>query len=211
MSRVFRRQSKLFWKLFLGYAVLTTLALGICVLLILREHEQFYDEELTGYLRAQAAAFRSVVQGRLDATHAGQLDQIAKEVGDAKLEGLRVTFVTVDGTVLGDSQAQPATTDSHHDRAEIKAALSDGWGTSTRWSDTVKRPLKYVAVRVGPKDNPEGVVRVALGVRTIGAKTQAVRRIIWTIAVIAMLATVAFALGLARVWTSPIRRITAIA
>ena len=209
--RIPKRPSKLFWKLFLGYALLVTSALVACVLLILREFEQFYAEELTEHLKAQAIALRSQVQGQVDVTHADRLDQIAKEVGGHEADSLRVTFVATNGTVLGDSQADAAQMEPHDNRPEIRTALSTGWGTSTRWSATLSRRLKYVAVRVGPTENPEGVVRVALAVKSVGAKTQSVRRIMWIIALIALVATVVFAFGLARIWTSPIRRITAIA
>ena len=209
--RIPRKPSKLFRKLFLGYAVLTTSALVVCVLLILREFEKFYAEELTAHLQVQAITLRSQVRGHLDSDHVEQLSRIAQEVGENEADSLRVTFISADGTVLGDSQADAGQMESHHDRVEIQDALKNGWGTSTRWSGTVARMLRYVAVRVGPPENPEGVVRVALGVKTIGTRTQSVRRIIWTIAVIAALATAAFALGLARLWTLPIRRITAIA
>ncbi|MBU0717326.1 MAG: HAMP domain-containing protein, partial [Planctomycetes bacterium] len=209
--RIPRRPGRLFWKLFLGHALLMTLALVACALLILRGFERFYAEELTEHLKAQAIALRSQVWGQLDVTHRDRLDQIAKEVGGHEADSVRVTFVAADGRVLGDSQADAARMESHHDRPEIRTALATGWGASTRWSMTVSVMLKYVAVRVGPAENPEGTVRVALAVSSIGAKTQSVHRIIWIIGLTALMAAAAFALGLARIWTLPIRRITAIA
>jgi len=211
VTRIPKRPSKLVWKLFWGYAILVTLALVACALLIVREFEQFYAEELTEHLKTQAITLRSQVRGHFDESHLEELNRIAKEVGGHEAEGVRVTFVAADGTVLGDSQADAGEMKSHHDRTEIQTALEKGWGTSTRWSDTVSRMLKYVAVRVGPAEDPEGVVRVALGVETIGSKTQTVRRIIWTIVIIAFLTTALFTFGLARLWTIPIRHITAIA
>jgi two-component system phosphate regulon sensor histidine kinase PhoR len=211
VTRILRRPSQLFWKLFAGYAVLMTLALGVCVLLIEREIEQFHAQELTEHLLAQARTLRSQVRGRLDSAHREQLDRIAKEVGGSEADGTRVTIVAADGTVLGDSQADVSRMDSHADREEIREALDEGWGESTRWSNTLRRALRYVAIRVGTPQNPEGVVRVAVRVKTIGARTQSMRRIIWTIAIVALAATIVFALGLARLWTMPIRRITRIA
>lgn len=206
-----QRPSKLLWKLFAGYAIVMVVALATSAVLIVRELEEFHAQGSTGHLHAQAVTLRSQVRGQLDATHSKQLDRIAKEVGGHEADGLRVTFVAVDGTVLGDSQADASLMDSHHDREEIRAALDTGWGESTRWSDTLGRMLRYVAVRVGAKEDPEGVVRVALTVKTIGARTQTVRRMIWTIVIVTMAATAVFALVLARLWTIPIRRVTRIA
>jgi two-component system phosphate regulon sensor histidine kinase PhoR len=202
---------KFFWKLFAGCAVLMTLALGICVLLIVRELEQFYGQELTTHLRAQAVTLQSQIKDILDVAHTAQLDAIAKEVGGHEADGIRVTIVALDGTVLGDSQADITKMDSHRNRKEIRAAIANGWGESTRWSDTLGRMLKYVAVRVGPEDSPKGVVRVALAVTSVGARTQAMRSVIWTIGIVAALAALIFALGLAQMWTKPIRLITQVA
>jgi two-component system phosphate regulon sensor histidine kinase PhoR len=186
-------------------------ALAVCAVLIVRELEAFHADELTEHLNAQAVTLRNMVRGQIKVEQSARLDQIAKEVGENEADGLRVTFIATDGTVLGDSQADISQMDSHHDRQEIRAALDTGWGESTRWSDTLSRRLKYVAVRVGSREDPVGVVRVALAVKTIGARTQAVRRMIWVIAIVAMAATAVFALILARLWTMPIRRITRIA
>ena len=211
MSKFRRRTSRFFWKLFWGYAVLITVALGTCVLLIVREFEQFHVEELTENLRAQALAVRSQAQGRLDEAHTEELNRIANEIGGTEADGVRVTLVAASGKVLGDSQADIAKMDSHHDRPEIIDALGHEWGVSTRWSDTLTRQLRYVALRVGPRERPEGVVRLALAVGSIAARARALRNIIWSIGIVALLATMLFALGLVRVWTLPLRRVTQIA
>ncbi len=203
--------SRLLWKLFVGYATLTVVALATSGLLIVRELEAFHADELTEHLHAQAITLKSLVRGQLKDGQTERLDRIAKEVGGHEANGLRVTIVSTDGTVLGDSQADISHMDSHHDREEIQAAVEKGWGESTRWSDTLGRRLKYVAVRVGSRDDPEGVVRVALAESTIGTRTHAIRRMIWTIVIVAMAATGVFSLVLTRLWTLPIRRITQIA
>lgn len=199
---------KLLWRLFAGQAVLMILALATSAVLIVRELDTFQAEEQTEHLKAQAVTLRTLVKGRLDRAQSAQLDRIAKEVGENEADGLRVTIMAADGTVLGDSQAEVSQMDPHRDREEILATLDTGWAQSTRWSDTLGRTLKYVAVRVGTREEPEGVVRVALAVKTLGAKTQGVGRMIWTLALVAMAASAIFVLVLARLWTQPIRRIT---
>ena len=101
--------------------------------------------------------------------------------------------------------------ESHDDRQEIQQALAEGWGQKTRWSQTVSRELRYVAVRIGSVDDPQGVVRVAMAVRTIGARADSVERLVWTVALVILVAAILLALGLARLWSNPIRRITTIA
>ncbi|MFQ5489132.1 MAG: ATP-binding protein [Phycisphaerae bacterium] len=206
-----KRTGRFFWKLFLGNALLLGLVLGACVWLIVQVFERFHAEELGRNLRTQALALVPAVADRFSPVHRGQLQALIDKVGGNASEGVRITLVSADGTVLADSQADPGRMESHADRAEVRQALAEGWGESTRWSKTVSRELKYVAVRVGPKSNPVGVLRVAMAVRSIGARTQAERRLIWTIALLALLAAISLALGLARIWSGRIAHLTAAA
>ena len=74
--------------------------------------------------------------------------------GVAYLEGLdidessRVTWIASDGTVLFESDADPAVMDNHLGREEISEALAAGWGESSRWSSTLTEQTIYSAVRL---------------------------------------------------------------
>ncbi len=74
--------------------------------------------------------------------------------GVAYLEGLdidessRVTWIASDGTVLCESDADPAEMDNHLGREEISEALAAGWGESSRWSSTLTEQTIYSAVRL---------------------------------------------------------------
>lgn len=74
--------------------------------------------------------------------------------GVAYLEGLdidessRVTWIASDGTVLFESDADPAEMDNHLGREEIREALAAGWGESSRWSSTLTEQTIYSAVRL---------------------------------------------------------------
>ena len=64
--------------------------------------------------------------------------------GDEK----RITLIAADGTVLIDTLADESKLDNHADRQEIKDALINGSGTSTRFSDTMMKRTVYYAVRL---------------------------------------------------------------
>lgn len=71
--------------------------------------------------------------------------------GKEYLEGLksdnfRLTWISNDGTVLFDSQADKATMDNHLDREEITEALDTGKGSSSRYSATLTEKTLYEAV-----------------------------------------------------------------
>ena len=136
------KPGRYFWKLFLGNAALMALALGACVWVTLGQFSRFQDEDLTAHLKSVAAALDPTVRDRLDAAHAVELHALAKAVGTSEAQGVRITIVAADGTVLGDSQHDPATMESHADRPEIRQALREGWGAATRWSYTLSQELK---------------------------------------------------------------------
>jgi len=202
------RLGRFFWKLFVANAVVMALVLLVGMWVITAQFNRFYQAELTDHLTAQAAALEVVVRDHFDPRFAGELEALAKEVTSPRLEGMRVTFVRADGTVLGDSEADPSEMDLHADRPEVRAALAHGFGESMRWSHTVSANLKYVAVRVGPEDAPLGVVRVAMPVKTIGARAEPAQRLILAIALVSVVAAILLALALAFLWSRPIQHVT---
>lgn len=203
---------RLFWKLFLGNLLLMAVVLGTCVWIIGHEVERFADVELTRSLEAQAAALREVVADRLNAAHAPELDALTKRIGQRQHHYLRVTIILADGTVLADSEADPQTMESHRDRREVGMALAKGSGEDTRFSHTLGRMMKYVALPVGTDDPatrvPSGVVRVAMPVRTISEQAGSMQRLIWGTGLLVLIVAAALAMGLALLWSRPIRRIT---
>lgn len=60
----------------------------------------------------------------------------------------RITLVSNDGTVLADTQADADGLDNHRDRKEIKDAIKNGSGTSSRYSNTLMQKTLYYAERL---------------------------------------------------------------
>lgn len=205
------RRGRFFWKLFAGNALLLIGVVGTCLWLIVGAFDDFYAEDLHARLLTHAQIIRHEVGEHLTFEHRQELDELAKSVAKSEPGSVRITIIAVDGTVLGDSDADPAATENHAGRVEVIEALSSGVGESTRWSSTVHQDMKYLALAVGPPDAPLGVVRVALPVKSILERTQAVRAMFQRIAVIAGAAAVVLALGLARTWSNRIARVTAAA
>ena len=69
------------------------------------------------------------------------------------LEGCRITWIGVDGTVLYDSESAAADMENHGDREEFREALETGFGESRRYSTTLMERLLYSAKRL-----PDGTV-----------------------------------------------------
>ncbi|HNO78088.1 MAG TPA: ATP-binding protein [Phycisphaerae bacterium] len=203
-----QHRSRFFWKLFVGHVVLLTGALVVCVWLIIDEVDQFYESELTEHLRGYATLLRERAEDQFDADHKVQLDDLAKTNG---VHELRTTFILADGTVLGDTLADPLSMESHANREEVMAAMKSGFGESTRWSNTVKQHMKYVALPVVDPNGLIGVVRVALPMRSITARLELAQALIWQVAAVALIVAVGLALGLTLMWSRRIERVTSAA
>ena len=93
--------------------------------------------------------------------------------------GARVTVVTADGLVLGDSQSDPQTMENHAGRPEIVQALAEGSGRSIRHSATINRDLLYYAVRQQSASGKNYILRFALPVETVGEVMWLFRKSLW--------------------------------
>lgn len=101
----------------------------------------------------------------------------------AKIIGARVTVIAPDGVVLADTWEDPASMENHAYRPEVMAALSGGWGESTRHSATVGQDMLYMAITIESGGSVAGIVRVALPTSEIQA---GIGRIVATIALSAL-------------------------
>jgi two-component system phosphate regulon sensor histidine kinase PhoR len=84
---------------------------------------------------------------------------------------IRVTVIDLDGRVLGDSYIPPgklALVENHRSRPEVSFALANGYGENTRYSQTVKEQMLYMAVPIGlPK--PYAILRFSKPLYDIGS------------------------------------------
>lgn len=184
-------------RLFLG--MLAALLAGLFVLVWLAQMElraqleEQYREEL-----ARAAAVTAT------ALHDRALtDALADSVGESA--GLRVTFISMDGTVVGDSDVDEAAlrrVENHGDRPEVRAALSGQVGAATRASETVSRLLLYVAV-----PHSAGVVRLARPIDDVRTAVTRSRRLLIAGGGLALLTAAAFSLLLISYISRPLGRV----
>lgn len=76
-----------------------------------------------------------------------------EQYGNAFLENVeadrfRITWVSADGTVLFDTQADQTSMENHADREEIQTALKTGSGSSVRTSSTLTEQTYYEAQKL---------------------------------------------------------------
>jgi signal transduction histidine kinase len=80
---------------------------------------------------------------------------------------IRVTVVDFAGTVLCDSEGDSKQMENHRRRPEILAAFDGHTGSVTRFSNTVRAQMLYVAVLQDRPDSTPWVVRTALPLSSI--------------------------------------------
>ncbi|UTR05278.1 ATP-binding protein [Alkalihalobacillus sp. LMS6] len=93
-----------------------------------------------------------------------EAQEIATKAGEI-FEG-RLTIIAADGTVFGDSWANPAQMENHLDRPEIVRALADD-DVELRYSETIGEDLLYYAQPLYEEDELLGYVRIGLSVESL--------------------------------------------
>ncbi len=134
------------------------------------------------------------------------LDALAKRLGEQI--GARITIINKDGVVLGDSEEDPATMDNHSNRPEVIEAISQGTGSTIRYSSTLGYNMMYVAVPITSNGAVAGVARVALPLTQIDKSLQHINRVIIIGAVIAAVTAILLAFQLLRITTEPVKKLT---
>ena len=174
----------IWWKLFLGYLLVLVLALGALGLYLSHELSQHQLASLESSLQSQAGLIQDMAADDF-ATPLGRasLNDDARRLG--RETRLRITFIALDGVVLGDSEHDIRTMENHGSRPEVREALRRGAGRSMHYSATLKTHMLYVAVAAKRRAETVGVVRVAVPLYQVAA---ALRRVRWMVASAALLA-----------------------
>ncbi len=129
----------------------------------------------------------------------------------SQLTNSRITFITREGKVIGDSEKNPLEMDNHSTREEEVIAAKEGIGRAIRYSDTLDREMLYVAGAVHSEDGFDGYIRLSMG---LDAVTEGLNRA-WMIMagglVLLFVAATFVSYKVASSMTSPLEQITRVA
>lgn len=206
-------RTRLLWQVAVPLAVLLTAGLFAVTWQASRLMRSSHSAQIASEL-ASVCAFEDEAFGELlVAGDRAAIDPVAKRLG--KAANLRVTVIAPDGTVLGESDSDPAVMDNHSTRPEVAAALATGSGTAIRHSDTVEVDMMYAAraVRrsVGGVDKVVGVVRAGIPLGELEAADHALRRRSGVAAVLVALLTLSCGFWVARRVTRPLEELERLA
>lgn len=115
----------------------------------------------------------------------------------------RITWIAPDGKVLFDSDASAAGMENHLEREEIKEAIKDGYGESSRYSSTLMERTLYSALRL--EDGT--IVRLSIAQSTVPKLLLGMIQPIILIIIIAIALSFFLAYRLSKHITEPLNRL----
>ncbi len=180
---------RLFGRIFLLYALIMLAAVMFVELYITNAVRNSHINDLREHLVAQA----QLVSNGISFKPQTSLDNLCRQFKEQT--GLRVTVITLDGRVLGDSDKESSLMENHLGRPEIQQALLNGTGMSLRYSDTLHDDLLYVAKKITRGGLPAGIVRLSMQLKAVDAAINSLRLKIIAVVVAILLATGLFSIG----------------
>ena len=127
-------RNKLFWNTFL-VAIIVFLS---CMTVTLDALYGYFSSQHVDQLKSQTQLIASAIN----------------QYGDDFLDVMildthsRVTLIAPDGTVLQDSRTDSSSMENHGNREEVQEALTNGYGQSSRYSDTLSEVVDNYAIRL---------------------------------------------------------------
>ena len=199
------RTTRLFWRLYPTYLLITLVALLASTLYATHALRQFHIANVQSDLASRAHLIRDQLTRMVEAEDFGQIQQLCERLGPEA--STRITVVLASGRVIGDSEEQPASMSNHADRPEIIEALAGEPGDAIRFSHTLGQDMAYVAVPMTSRSGVLGAVRAAVPLPSIQEELAKIYvRIAFGALIVALLTTLV-AMLVARHISRPLERI----
>ncbi len=153
-------KNTIFVKIFGGYLLIVIVILAITFPLTFRAIRHHHISTSTGNLKNLCITLKLKISPLLENNQIKELDTLIKELG--RQINTRLTIINPEGAVLADSEKDPTLMESHKKRIEIIQAIKYGFGSSLRYSTSVKEEMLYVAVPIEKEGKVYGVIRASL-------------------------------------------------
>lgn len=201
------------WKLAAIFLVVVALGLGVAYFFLIPKIGDYFETNFEDDLKSELLITKRLLESHIldHEILSDQADQIAD--GIAQGLDLRVTLISVDGQVLGDSHLsrdELKLVENHLDRPEIRQARESGFGISKRWSSTISKRLLYLAVPLG-KETEIGYLRFAVPLERIERLEAGLRKIVIGALLVVLLLTMVVSSWVWFIVTKPLAELTAVA
>lgn len=195
----------------LALAGVMTAALALVVVLFAQGRVVSTDTraETRERLRAEARILAEALAGPLSVQGPGYwVDDLVDRAGHST--ETRITVVSLDGTVLGDTTASGEglrAIENHGGRPEVRDALALGEGADERLSSTAHERQMYVAVRIRHEGRLLGAARASLSLVRIEMRTWQLQRSLGLALLSVLLLASSLAWWLSRPLAAPMARL----
>jgi two-component system phosphate regulon sensor histidine kinase PhoR len=194
------------WKLTGSYLLLILLLLIIAGGLVFGSFKSYYLQNLELRLTREAYLIADMVKYiEPDKTNAYQ-DICATASRDS---ATRVSIIDQNGVVLGDSEFDTRKLDIHKSRPEVYQALHGKVGVATRYSNTEKINMLYVAVPFANQVQ-SGVIRMAMPLSELTAMYQRILMLMLFALLVSAVLAVLLSLLMAKRFSEPLHEITTV-
>lgn len=202
--RCIMKQRSLLVQLYPSYLLIIVISVFVVAVYALHYTANLHRSELERDLASQAVLFAHAVEGTRDAPRSeDEIRQLCEELG--KTLPVRLTVMLANGSVIGDSDADPASMENHLGRPEMQAAIQGEARPLQRYSSTVDAHMLYAVAPVFDNtQQPAAYVRVAIPLTTIEETIRAMILRISIAAVLVALLAAIVALQIARRLTKPL-------
>lgn len=202
--------TRLFWKMFLPFAVLVVVAVGTCAVIVTRWQERQLVQRIERELRHSAILIGADFGDQLTARHDQQVQERLRALGQKT--NIRYTLADVDGAVLADSERESIgdvrAMENHLGREEFAKAAAAGAGSAQRISPTLGIPFHYYALSVERAGERIGFVRAAQSMASIGREVRATRELVTLVFILVVALGLLIAYWLTNRIMRPIRVLT---
>lgn len=158
-------RKKILWQLYLPYLLIIILTIVALTWYALWAHKNFYIQQMAAGLKIRATLLEKPLAAFLLSGNMAAVDSLCKEAGHRT--ATRYTVVLPDGTVVGDTEEEPARMEKHHTRQEISEALKGKTGFATRYSNTRQVTLMYLAMPLYQDNHFLAVIRTSIPLTSI--------------------------------------------
>lgn len=149
------------WKMYLFFSFIIVMAMALAGFALQRE----LSVKLTEHLESEVLTLAKVLARALpDTDDLGVLTTWCDDY--ARVTGIRITVISKEGNVLGDSTEEKIVGGNHLDRPEVSRALEVGSSTTVRYSETSSNDMFYAALLAKEKGK---IIRLSLPLTQVRA------------------------------------------
>ena len=169
-----KKERRLIWTLYPSYLLITLISMAAVYWYATDSLGHFFIENTASNLMTRGKLLSRQITPHLSPPNQPVIHDICREIG--KTAATRITVILPNGSVVGDSEGNPANMDNHKTRPEFLEALSTSHGRSVRYSRTLGSRMMYVATPLTGNDgNVLAVLRVSLPLVSVDQELRSIR------------------------------------